>query len=148
MTGEAAAAVTSAASTAATTAAGTVGMDPVRIVLAGAWISLMLIYLLGDVLRIFSGDLTPGRISGTEATSGMWLAAALIMLVPIAMILVSLLTPAEPLRWITIVVSAALVVFNLVGMPYPGLYDNVLLVVSFLVNGVLIWQAIAWRPAG
>ncbi|MCM3656387.1 hypothetical protein M3147_03895 [Agromyces mediolanus] len=130
------------------TAAGTAGMDPVRIVLAGAWVSLMLIYLLGDVLRLFSGDATPGRIDGTVATSGMWLTAALIMLVPIAMILVSLLTPAEPLRWITIVVSAALVVFNLVGMPYPGLYDNVLLVVSFAVNGVLVWQALAWRPAG
>lgn len=130
------------------TAAGTAGMDPVRIVLAGAWVSLMLIYLLGDVLRLFSGDATPGRIDGTVATSGMWLTAALIMLVPIAMILVSLLTPTEPLRWITIVVSAALVVFNLVGMPYPGLYDNVLLVVSFAVNGVLVWQALAWRPAG
>lgn len=105
-----------AVGTAAGAAAGTVvGMDPVRIVLAGAWISLMLIYLLGDVLRIFSGDATLGRIDGTAATSGMWLAAALIMLVPIAMILVSLLTPAEPLRWITVVVSAALVVFNLFG---------------------------------
>ncbi|GAA2454990.1 hypothetical protein [Agromyces soli] len=130
------------------TAAGTVGMDPVRIVLAGAWISLMLIYLLGDVLRIFSGDATPGRIDGTAATSGMWLSAALIMLVPIAMILVSLLTPAEPLRWITVAVSAALVVFNAFALPYPGLYDNVLLIVSFGVNGVLIWQALAWRPAG
>jgi len=29
-------------------------MDPTRIVLAGCWISLMLIYLLGDVLRIFA----------------------------------------------------------------------------------------------
>lgn len=138
-----------AVGTAAGAAAGTiVGMDPVRIVLAGAWISLMLIYLLGDVLRIFSGDATLGRIDGTAATSGMWLAAALIMLVPIAMILVSLLTPAEPLRWITVVVSAALVVFNLFGMPYPGLYDNVLLIVSFGVNGLLIWQALAWRPLG
>lgn len=138
-----------AVGTAAGAAAGTVvGMDPVRIVLAGAWISLMLIYLLGDVLRIFSGDATLGRIDGTTATSGMWLAAALIMLVPIAMILVSLLTPAEPLRWITVVVSAALVVFNLFGMPYPGLYDNVLLIVSFGVNGLLVWQALVWRPLG
>jgi len=140
--------VTAETAQAVGTAAGTAGMDPVRVVLAGAWVSLMLIYLLGDVLRLFSGDATPGRIDGTVATSGMWLTAALIMLVPIAMILVSLLTPTEPLRWITIVVSAALVVFNLVGMPYPGLYDNVLLVVSFAVNGVLVWQALAWRPAG
>lgn len=38
------------------------------------------------------------------------------LLIPIAMILVSLLVPAEPLRWIAIAVSAALVIFNLMGV--------------------------------
>ena len=122
-------------------------MDPVRIVLAGGWISLMLVYLLGDVLRIFAGDAAPGRIGDKPATSWMWLVAALVMLVPIVMITVSLMAPAEPLRWITVIVSAALVVFNLSGLPYPGLYDNVLIVVGFAFNGLLIWQALAWHPA-
>jgi len=31
-------------------------MEEVRIILSGLWVSLMLTYLLGDVLRIFSGD--------------------------------------------------------------------------------------------
>ena len=122
-------------------------MDPTRIVLAGAWVSLMLIYLLGDVLRLFAGDHEPGKIDGKPAAGWMWTIAALIMLVPIAMILVSLLVPADPLRWITIVVSAALIVFNLVALPYPGFYDNLLIVVSLGVNGIIIWQAIAWQPA-
>ncbi len=122
-------------------------MDPTRIVLAGAWVSLMLIYLLGDVLRLFAGDHEPGKIDGKPAAGWMWTTAALIMLVPIAMILVSLLVPADPLRWITIVVSAALIVFNLVALPYPGFYDNLLIVVSLSVNGIIIWQAIAWQPA-
>lgn len=122
-------------------------MDPTRIVLAGAWVSLMLIYLLGDVLRLFAGDHEPGKIDGKPAAGWMWTTAALIMLVPIAMILVSLLVPADPLRWITIIVSAALIVFNLVALPYPGFYDNLLIVVSLGVNGIIIWQAIAWQPA-
>lgn len=122
-------------------------MDPTRVVLAGAWVSLMLIYLLGDVLRLFAGDHEPGKIDGKPAAGWMWTTAALIMLVPIAMILVSLLVPADPLRWITIVVSAALIVFNLVALPYPGFYDNLLIVVSLGVNGIIIWQAIAWQPA-
>lgn len=122
-------------------------MEATRVVLAGGWISLMLVYLLGDVLRIFSGDAVPGRIADRQGTSAMWLAAALIMLVPIAMITVSLLTPAEPLKWITVIVSGALVVFNLTALPYEGLYDNVLIVVGFAFNGLLIWQALAWHPA-
>ncbi|GAA1792683.1 hypothetical protein [Agromyces lapidis] len=122
-------------------------MDPTRIILAGGWISLMLVYLLGDVLRIFSGDAEPGRIADRAAASWMWLLAALIMLVPIAMITVSLMVPATPLKWITVIVSAALVVFNLSGLPYKGLYDNVLIVVGFAFNALVIWVALAWQPA-
>lgn len=123
-------------------------MDATRIVLAGAWVSLMLIYLLGDVLRIFAGDHTPGKMGDKPAAEWMWTVAAVIMLVPIAMILISLLVPASPLKWITIIVSIALVIFNITGLPYPGFYDNLLIFVGFAVNGVIIWQAWAWAPSG
>lgn len=121
-------------------------MDPTRIVLAACWVSLMLTYLLGDVLRIFAGHFTPGRMSGHEAAGWMWTVAALVMLLPIVMILVSLLVPAKPLVWITVIVAAFLVLFNLAGLPYEGFYDNLLIVVGIAVNGVTIWQALAWRP--
>lgn len=121
-------------------------MEPTRIILAGGWISLMLVYLLGDVLRLFSGDAQIGRIGDKAASSWMWLVAALVMLAPIVMITVSLMVPATPLKWVTVVVSAALVVFNLTGLPYKGVYDNVLIVVSFAFNALVIWQALAWRP--
>ncbi|MDF0512866.1 hypothetical protein PX701_04455 [Agromyces sp. H3Y2-19a] len=122
-------------------------MDPTRVILAGGWISLMLVYLLGDVLRIFAGDAEPGRIGDRAAASWMWVLAALIMLVPIAMITISLMVPATPLKWITVIVSAALVLFNLAALPYKGLYDNVLIVVGFGFNALLIWVALAWHPA-
>lgn len=121
-------------------------MDPTRVVLAGGWISLMLVYLLGDVLRIFAGDHVPGQLDGAPARSWMWTMAAVIMLVPIAMIMISLMLPVSPLRWVTIVVSAALVLFNLAGLPYPGAYDNLLIGVGFLVNALIIWQAWSWTP--
>ncbi len=37
-------------------------MEDVKITLSGLWIALMLTYLLGDVLRIFSGDFKAGEI--------------------------------------------------------------------------------------
>lgn len=121
-------------------------MDPTRIVLAGAWVSLMLIYLLGDVLRIFVGHYTAGRMGDRPGAEWMWTLASVIMLLPIAMILVSLLVPAAPLVWISVIVSGFLVVFNLLGLPYKGFYDNLLIVVGIGVNGIIIWQALAWRP--
>jgi hypothetical protein len=65
------------------------------------WVALMLTYLLGDVLRIFSGDFVPGEIGGIKATPAIWLAAAVIMLVPVAMVVLSATLGGSPLRWAT-----------------------------------------------
>lgn len=121
-------------------------MDSRRVVMAAGWIALMLVYLLGDVLRLYAGDHVPGELMGGPVASWMWTLIALIMLVPIVMIMASLLVPAAPLRWGTIIVAVALAVFNLAGLPYPGLYDNLLIGVSVVLNAVIAWQAWAWRP--
>jgi len=54
-------------------------MADVRIILSGLWVALMLTYLLGDVMRLFAGDMTPGEMDGQEATQWMWLGAAAVM---------------------------------------------------------------------
>ncbi len=115
-----------------------------RVILAGLWTALMLVYLLGDVMRIFAGDFVPGTIDGKEAGQVVWLLAAGVMLVPITMIALSFMLPYPAIRWVAVVASGFLVLFNLVGLPYPGLYDNVLIGVSFLFNGLIIWQAWRW----
>ena len=40
-------------------------MDETRLILSGLWVALMLVYLLGDVLRIFAGDFEAGAIDAT-----------------------------------------------------------------------------------
>ncbi|MGO2111327.1 MAG: hypothetical protein ACTH31_06915 [Pseudoclavibacter sp.] len=118
-----------------------------RIVLAGSWTSLMLIYLLGDVIRIFAGHVEPGRMGGEEVAEWVWTVASAIMLIPIAMILVTLLVPVTPLRWITIVLSIGFVIFNVMGLPYKGFFDNMLLIISFALNAFIVWMAWSWQPA-
>lgn len=115
--------------------------------LAGGWASLMIVYLLGEVLRIFAGHVEPGRLGRRHAPDWMWTLIAVIMIVPIAMIMTSLLVPAEPLRWITIAVSIALVVFNIAGPPYRGFFDNTLIVLSFSMNVLVVWIAWAWNTS-
>ena len=39
-------------------------MVEVQIILSALWVALMLTYLLGDVLRIFSGDFKDGEMGG------------------------------------------------------------------------------------
>ena len=123
-------------------------MDETRIVLAGLWVALMLTYLLGDVLRIFAGDVEPGKLAGgVQGTPVMWLGIAVIMLIPIVMLVLSLTLVYPAVRWVSVVAAVFLVIFNLVGLPYPGAYDNFLIVVGFVFNGLIVWHAWTWVPA-
>ena len=119
-------------------------MADVRIVLAGLWVAVMLTYLLGDVLRLMAGHVTPGEIGGRKASQGMWLGIAAIMLVPIVMVVLSLTLPYPAIGWVSIVVAVLVIVFNLVGLPYAGMYDNFLIMVSFVFNALTVWYAWTW----
>jgi putative exporter of polyketide antibiotics len=119
-------------------------MDEVRIKLSALWVAVMLIYLLGDVLRIFSGDFEPGEIGGVQVTQRMWLLVAAIMLIPIVMLVLTLTLKYPAIRWANIIVAIFMVVFNLFGLPYPGAYDNFLIIVSFVFNALTVWYAWKW----
>jgi hypothetical protein len=120
-------------------------MIDTRIILSGIWVALMLTYLWGDVMRIFAGDVEPGKLQGgVQATQGMWLGIAAIMLVPILMVVLTLIIPYPAIRWINIIVAIIVILFNLVGLPYKGAYDNFLIIVSFVFNALTIWYAWRW----
>ena len=105
----------------------------------------MLTYLLEDVLRIFAGDFEPGKLAGGfQPTQGMWLLIAVIMLIPIVMVVLTLALKYPAIRWVNIIVALFFVVFNLFGLPYPGAYDNFLIIVSFVFNALTVWYAWNW----
>lgn len=123
-------------------------IEDVRIYLAGLWIVVMLTYLLGDVLRIYAGDVTPGEINGTRITQVMMLGIAALMIIPIIMVFLSLVLPYPFIRWLSIIVAGFWFLFNLVGLPtYPGHYDKFLLAVSMIFNVLTIIYAIRWEQA-
>lgn len=119
-------------------------MVDVRFVLSALWTALMLVFLLGDVLRIFAGDFTAGELAGKPAPPWMWLLIAAIMLTPIVMIVLSLIVPYPAIRWACIVAAVFWTLFNLAGLPYKGAYDNFLIGVSFVVCGLIVWYAWRW----
>lgn len=120
-------------------------MDSTRIILSALWIAAMLTALLGDVLRVFAGDFTPGKIDGEVAAAWTWVVAALAMLVPIVMLVLSLVVGVPTIRWVSIVVAGLFIVFNLVGLPYDGAYDNLLIGVIVVFCGFVIWTAWQWE---
>jgi hypothetical protein len=105
----------------------------------------MLTYLLGDVLRIFSGDFVAGEVIGMEMSQVLMLGMAILMLIPIVMVFLSLTLKYPVIRWASIVVAIFLFLFNLVGLPtYPSLYDQFLIVVGLVFNVLTVWYAWKW----
>jgi hypothetical protein len=120
-------------------------MQDTRIILSGIWVAVMLTFLLGDVLRIFAGDFETGKLAGGfQSTQAMWLLIAVIMLIPILMVVLTLTLPYPAIRWVNIIAAIFWVIFNLVGLPYKGAYDNFLIVVSLVFNALIIWYAWKW----
>lgn len=120
-------------------------MEDVQLILSALWISLMLTYLLGDVLRIFAGDFVAGEIGGEKATQSMWMMAAILMLIPIVMISLTLILPYPMNGWLNILSSVFLFLFNLAGIRgYPSYFDKFLIAVGLVFNVVIVWYAGIW----
>lgn len=66
------------------------------------------------------------------------------MLIPIVMVVLSLTLTFPAIRWVNLAAAVFLVLFNLVGLPYPGVYDSFLIVVGFVFNGLTVWYAWTW----
>ncbi len=114
-----------------------------RIILSGVWVALMLTYLLGDVLRIFSGDFA--KMQNIQFSQVMWLGIAVLMLIPILMVVLSLVLPQPINRWANIIVAVFFFLFNLVGLPtYPSAYDKFLISVGLVFNVVTVLTAWNW----
>ena len=107
-------------------------------------VAVMLTYLLGDVLRIFSGDFK--AMGGMQdVTKGMFLGIAVLMVIPIVMVVLSLMLQNPVNRWANIIVAILFLVFNLIQVPtYPSAYDKFLLIVSLVFNVLTVWYAWKW----
>ncbi len=120
-------------------------MEDVRIILSAIWVALMLTYLLGDVLRIFAGDFKAGEIEGKQMTQKMLLGMATLMLIPIAMLFLSLTLPHSVNRWGNIMAAIGLFGFNLFGLPtYTSAYDKFLIIVGLVFNALTVYYAWTW----
>ncbi len=114
-------------------------------IIAATWVVVTLIYLYGDVLRIYYNGDKAKTLAGMNLNQFVWLGIAVLMLMPILMVFLTLVLPQPASRWANIIVAAFFFLFNLVGLPtYPPLFDKFLLVVSMGFNVVTIWNAWHW----
>ena len=121
-------------------------MDDVKIILSFIWVALMLVYLLGDVMRIFAGDFEPGEIEGKPVTSKVYFRMAIIMVIPILMVVMTLILDYPMNSWVNIIVAIFFFGFNLIGMKGMKSYDIFLIIVGLGFNVLTVWYAWNWVP--
>lgn len=118
-----------------------VTMDPRRVQLSISWVALMLIYLLGDVLRLYEKGQAAGFIDGKPMTQTHLMMAALMMLIPILLALGMVFLPQGLAKWSGIIASIILFIINVIGVAgYSSLFDRFLICLSLALNVFnLVW---------
>jgi hypothetical protein len=79
----------------------------VKIKLSALWIVLMFCYTYADILGFYAPgnleELISGEIAGIQMTQGMLLGSAILMIIPTAMVFLSLILKAKTNRLVNIV---------------------------------------------
>jgi len=120
-------------------------LDVTRIKLSALWIALMLTYLLGDVMRIFSGDFVAGEMVGAQTSQELYLGMAVLFVIPIIMVFMTLSLNYKANRRANLIFAILFFTINLIGLPgYPSYYDQFLILVGLGFNLVTIWYAWKW----
>jgi hypothetical protein len=112
-----------------------VSVDFRRVQLSVCWIALVLIYLLGDVLRIYEKASDASLIDGKPMTQLHLMMAAILMMIPILLALVTVFFPQEVAKCSGIIASVILFIINIFGVTgYSGLFDRMLICLSLAMN--------------
>ena len=118
----------------------------VKLKLSVLWIAAMFSWVYGDLLRMYSGDFVPGELGGVLLTQEMWLVAAITMMIPVAMVFLSLELKYKANRRANIIVGIFYTGYNLIGLPtYPSAYDQFLIIVGLVFTALIVWYAYKWK---
>ena len=106
----------------------------------------MFSWVYGDLLRMYSGDFVPGELGGVLLTQEMWLVAAITMMIPVAMVFLSLTLKDKANRWANIIIGIFFTGYGLIGLPaYTSAYDQFLIIVGLVFTALIVWYAYKWK---
>ena len=126
-------------------------MEAVRLRLSALWTALMLTYLLGDVLRIFSGDFEAGAIGEMQASQGLYLGMAALLVMPAVMVFLSVTLKYRVNRLANIILSTFFTGIILITYAYyyvsgveTWAYSYVFAITEIILYALIVWYAWKW----
>ena len=124
-------------------------MEDIRLKLSALWIVRMLTGLQGDVMRMMDPNVLDEILSGTSEvpiTDEILASMGILMLIPIAMVFLSLELKYTPNRWANIIIAILFIVIDGLGfIVVRPLYENVMAVGYVAFCALIVWFAWNWK---
>ncbi len=127
------------------------GKEYIKVKLALLWLFVMLNYIYADIMTLMDStvlqELITGSTGGLEITPEFLFMGALLMEIPIAMVLLSLILKRSINRWANILAAAikTLAVFATLFVGTPTLYYVFFAVIEILTTCYIIYVAWKWK---
>lgn len=124
----------------------------VKVKLSALWVALMLLYIYADIFSLFKpgvlDEMAAGRMGPFPATQGSLFAAAILMLIPAAMVALSITLKPGMNRWANMILGALYTCVNISILIGESWAFYVLFATSEMVLTCLItWFAWKWPKA-
>ena len=125
-------------------------MEDVRIIISALWVSVMFLYVYGDLKSLYKPGLIEGIIAGKageiKITQAFLLGSAILMTIPALMIILSLTVAFPVIRWANIVLGILYSVVMIVTMLMSGTWAYYIFygIVEVVLTATIAWTAWNW----
>jgi Family of unknown function (DUF6326) len=116
------------------------------------WVFALFNYLYCDVLGLFDPDvlqeLMDGNVGGVEVTPTFLLGSGILMEIPIAMVLLSVVLPFAGSRWANVAAGSMMTVVQVSSLfvgSGPAVYYVFFSVIEIATTAFIVWYAWTWR---
>lgn len=114
------------------------------------WLFALMNYLYCDVLGLTDADILKDLINGTgpvKMTQGFLLASAIVMEIPIAMVLLSVVLPFTVSRWASVAGGVTMTMVQVASLfaGAPTIYYMFFSVIETSATVFIVWYAWTWR---
>ena len=122
---------------------------PVKLKLSALWAATLFLYAYGDIFGFFRPDVIEsvkaGKIAGVQINQGFLLAVSIYILIPSAMVFLTLVLKPEVNRWANLIVSVAYfatIVLSAIGETWA--YYIFLSLAESVLTLLIVWHAWKW----
>ena len=126
-----------------------------KVILTTLWVFVMFNYLYCDVMALMDSvtlkQFLEGKAAGMDTTQGFFLTAAILMEIPMAMILLSMVLKYKANRWSNIIAGTIMTVVQFSSLfigSAPTIYYMFFSIIEITCTSSIVWHAWRWRNHG